>query len=201
MHAAITGRRHCRGLLFASCLLIGSCASRRCGDSVPNSDPRDPALLLERWTRAEQSTVRPIESVSPRCLAQVGCPFKAIPIAPCPAPIDALSVVEAVQAASSNGPKKVFVRGFLEASGVTTTLLLCSEGTCCNNSSGELILAADADATVQAHGIRLSSSKKPSAFECLGDDSTSCCGFQSGEVIALGELHEARMVDPLLCKP
>ena len=116
-------------------------------------------------------------------------------------PIDALGVNEALQVASSDGPQKVFVRGLLDGSGVTTTLLPCSEGTCCNESSGEFILAAHADAMVRNVAIRLSSSKNPSAFECRGDDSTSCWGFQSGEVIALGELHEARMVDPLLCKP
>ncbi len=95
---------------------------------------------------------------------------------------------------------KVFVKGFFGAA-LAVTLVNCEEGTCCNAMSGSFMLAEDSKALVDQLGIPLSSSTKPDAFDCGGDDSIACCGFEAGEVIAYGEMDGGQMVDPLLCKP
>ncbi len=186
-----------RALLIAGVIAFGSCMAAR-QTPKPISDPRDGALKLERWTRAADSSAATMQSVSPRCLRDVGCPFKPVAIARCPAPIRTLTVAEALRRPAST--EKIFVRGRLHADSVVT-LLACSERTCCNTSGGELALSEDVDAMLHGEALRFSSSTRPRAFACAGDDSAECCGFEPGEVIALGEVREGTMSEPLLCKP
>ncbi len=169
---------------------------------IKMTDPDAPGLAFERWTKPEDSSFQPLERIAPHCWSELGCPFAAVSIAACPTPIEALSVAEAQRVAGrhQSAPPKLFVNAELVANRELTAMG-CAAATCCNYGGGEVVLSDDADAIDPGAVLFLSSRTKRDAFNCGGDDSTTCCGFQAAKVIAFGVVHEQKIIDPLLCKP
>ncbi len=166
------------------------------------TDPEAPGLAFERWTKPADSSYRPLERIEPRCWKDVGCPFEPAAIAPCPMPIDALTVAEAQRVAERPHlvAPKLFVKAIFAASR-TMTMLECGQpASCCNRGGGSFALS-DSVAAMNERNVMFLSSRNRGAFSCGGDDSTTCCGFQSADVIAFGRVRGQTMSEPLLCKP
>lgn len=154
--------------------------------------PPEPAPPTGAWLSAADSTARAFPRQD-RCLSETGCPFRSAVIPVCTGNPEPVSVERALAMAASDSRGAVMVRGVLQ-SPPRSTLLVCSQGSCCNTTRADLFLVPpDTDPIASGKALRLAESKFPEAFHCSGDDSMVCCGVdaRSGVVLVWGLLKIA----------
>jgi hypothetical protein len=164
----------------------------------------EPPLLREDHSvSARDSTLRDFALPNPHCLKDVGCPFQPVALPACEPGLAAVILSDLSILKTSVG-RRMALRGFLRAN-PRVTLADCGKE-CCNFGGGHIALT---DATTRGHveerGVRLMDDAAPRAFDCVGDESASCCGFPlEQEVVAEGRLAErdGRFVleAPRLCR-
>lgn len=152
------------------------------------------------WTAQSASTFSDFEIAEGQCASEAGCPFAPAALTACPPNITSCSAQDVAAGGESLEGRLIAVSGPLEPRNIGPIVLV--ECRCCLRSRPVLHVA----------GLQLRPSVRPEAFDCFGDWSQLCCGFQRDRVVvAVGTLRKlafrdkwgarTRLVleDPVLC--